>query len=70
MNEGIKTLIAFFGGQNNTAEALGVSQATVSGWLNNAHNMNPVTAMKAERITGGKILAADICPRLRELGAA
>lgn len=69
MNDTIRQLIDFFGTQLATAEALGASQATVSGWLNNAHGMNPVTAMKAERLTGGKIKAEDLCPRLREIGA-
>jgi len=70
MGEKIKELIVFFGGQRQTAGALGVSQATVSGWLNQLHGMNPVTAMKAERLSGGKIVASDICPRLKELDAA
>ena len=70
MNEHIKALIEFFGNQNETARALGTSQATVSGWLNNAHGMHPVTAMKAERLTAGKIKASDLCPRLKELDAA
>jgi len=70
MNEHIRQLIDFFGTQLATAEALGASQATVSGWLNNAHGMNAVTALKAERLTGGKIKAEDLCPRLKTLSMA
>jgi|AntRauTorcE11897_2_1112592.scaffolds.fasta_scaffold34377_2 DNA-binding transcriptional regulator YdaS (Cro superfamily) len=66
----ITELIEFFGTQEKTAKALGASQVTVSGWLNGLHGMHPVTAMKAEKLTGGKILAVDLCPRLKELDSA
>jgi len=64
MNETIRQLIDYFGTQIATAEALGASQATVSGWLHNVHGMSPVTAMRAERVTRGKVKAAELCPSL------
>jgi len=69
MSSAIELLIGFFGSQQKTAEKLKVSQATVSGWLNEKHGMHPVTAMKAETLTGGKVKATDLCPRLNELNA-
>lgn len=55
-------LVAHFGGQESTAEALGVKQATVSGWVRGAHGMSPGIAVRAERATGGAFSRRDLCP--------
>jgi len=67
VNLHVKRLITCFGGQAKTAAVLGVAQATVSGWLNGTHGMHAVTAMKAEGLTDGDVLAVSLCPRLSEL---
>lgn len=59
-----KSLVSHFGGQINTAEKLGVKQATVSGWVTGQHGMSAVTATRAERVTDGKFKATDLCPDL------
>ena len=67
MNENVKQLISFFGGQTPAGDALGVSQGTVSGWLRNTHGMDAVNALKAEKISGGALVAVELCPRLKQL---
>lgn len=77
MNPQVKTeqtnfaslLISHFGGQKKTADALGVAQPTVSGWLTGAHGISPIVAMRAERKTEGKFKAVDLCPKLKEATA-
>jgi DNA-binding transcriptional regulator YdaS (Cro superfamily) len=60
----IQQLIEHFGGQVKTAVTLGVKQPTVSGWLRCDHGMSAVTALKAEKLTGGQFKAVDLCPKL------
>ncbi|HCP03154.1 MAG: hypothetical protein CME86_00340 [Herbaspirillum sp.] len=60
-------LVHHFKGQQKTASALGVDQSTVSGWVTGRHGMSALTALKAERITAGKFLAARLCPEIAEL---
>lgn len=65
----VKRLIDFFGGQIETAKALGVKQPAVSGWLNCEHGMTEINALKAEKLTNGEIKATDLCPKLVGLTA-
>ncbi|WP_423186800.1 transcriptional regulator [Alishewanella sp. d11] len=67
MTSKFKNLIDYFGDQSVAAEKLGVKQPTVSGWLNGKHGMSAKTALKAERLTGGKFKASDLCPELAEV---
>lgn len=53
-----------FGGQVKTANALGVVQSTVSGWINGTHGMSPTVALRTERKTNGSFKAIDLCPEL------
>jgi transcriptional repressor of cell division inhibition gene dicB len=66
----IKKLVDDLGGQVTAAEALKVAQPTVSNWVNGKHGMSAIVAMRAERLTGGAVLASDLCPELNELPAA
>lgn len=61
-------LVSHFGSQVKAAEALGVKQGTVSGWVSGKHGMSAVTALRAERVTQGEFKATDLCPELK--GAA
>lgn len=65
----IKDLIKYFGGQTKTGKALGCSQSLVSRWLNNGADMPSHFALKAEKLTGGKFRAMDLCPALAEIEA-
>lgn len=69
-NQLFQDLVAHFGGQIKTGEVLKVDQSTVSGWVTGRHGMNPLNALKAERVTGGKFKAKDLCPELASVGAA
>lgn len=55
-------LVDFFGGQVPTAEALCVNQGAVSNWVRGKHGMSPAVALRAERLTGGRFTAAELCP--------
>ncbi|MEG3078516.1 Cro/CI family transcriptional regulator [Halomonas sp. 5021] len=66
----ISKLIAHFGTQERTATALGVKQASVSGWVSGKHGMSELHAIKAERATEGAIKASELCPRLADVDAA
>jgi len=64
----VKALIAYFGGsQAKAAAAVGVTQPTISAWLNKGHAARPINAMRAQEATGGAVRAVDLCPELREL---
>ena len=66
----IKRLVAYFGGTETlTADAVGVRQPTVNAWLNGRHGISAITALKIERMTGGKFKASDLCPQLAEVAA-
>jgi DNA-binding transcriptional regulator YdaS (Cro superfamily) len=62
-------LVKHFGTQDRVAEALAVSQATVSGWVRGEHGMSAITAMRAEQITSGAFPAVELCPALKRLSA-
>ena len=66
MSTPISKLIEFYGTQERTAEAMGVSQASVSGWSSGRHGMSEIHALRAERLTDGAVSAVELCPRLRE----
>ncbi|WP_342446948.1 transcriptional regulator [Cobetia amphilecti] len=57
-------LVDHFGTQAKAADALGVYQGTVSGWVRGKHGMSPVLALRAERLTLGKFKAEKLCPPL------
>lgn len=61
-----KELVAFFGDQVSTAEALKVSQSNVSGYVSGRWNMSEKVAMRAEKQTNGAFKAIDLCPSLKE----
>lgn len=70
-NKAILKLIDTLGGQTPAARALGVSQPTVNGWVSGKHGISPLIAMRAEKVTGGMVMAVDLCPAIRaELPAA
>ena len=66
----IEKLVSYFGGQTQTALALGVSQAAVSYWVSGIHLMGAEKAFKAEEITRGKITARELCTRPQSKSAA
>lgn len=66
-NHVVKNLIANFGSQILLADALGLKQGTITGWLNNKHGISERNALKIEKLTNGKFRAVDLCPRLAEL---
>ncbi len=55
-------LVDHFGTQTKAAEALGVDQTTISGWVRGKHGMSPAVALRAEMLTTGKFKAAELCP--------
>jgi DNA-binding transcriptional regulator YdaS (Cro superfamily) len=55
-------LVAHFGTQEVTAEKLNVDQSTVSGWVRGKHGMSPITAKRAEDLTGGSFKKEVLCP--------
>ncbi|UTA78991.1 helix-turn-helix domain-containing protein [Halomonas sp. XH26] len=63
-------LVDHFKTQTKAAEALGVDQTTVSGWVRGKHGMSPAVALRAEKITEGKFKAAELCPSVFGSGQA
>ncbi len=63
----IDKLVTSLGGQTKAAAVLGVSQPTVNGWASGKHGVSVAVSIRAERVTGGEIRAADLCPELRGL---
>lgn len=61
-----QSLVAYFGNQEITANALSVKQPAVSGWVRGTKNMSELVAIRAEKATGGKFKASDLCPSLKE----
>lgn len=61
-----KDIVEHFGGQIQTAKALSVSQANVSGYVSGRWNMSAQVAMRAEKATEGKFKATELCPSLKE----
>jgi DNA-binding transcriptional regulator YdaS (Cro superfamily) len=64
-----RALVGHFGTQTKTAEALGVEQGTVSGWVRGRHRMSPVAALRAEIETNGKFKAVDLCTDLLKVAS-
>ncbi len=60
----IKKLVEDLGGQTKAAQALGVKQPTVNGWLSGKHGVSAEVAIRAESLMGGSIKAVWLCPRL------
>lgn len=69
LHESYTQLVAHFGGQKKTAEALGCTQPSVWAWLQGKANMSAALALKAERLTNGEFKAVDLCPALAALEA-
>lgn len=65
-----QSLVAHFGSQENTANALHVKQPAVSGWVCGTKKMSELIAMRAEKATDGKFKASDLCPSLKEFQQA
>lgn len=61
-----QNLVEHFGGQVATANALKVSQSTISGYISGRWNMSEKVALRAEIATGGKFKSVDLCPALNE----
>lgn len=61
-----RDVVKHFGGQKLTADALGVSQATISGYVSGRWNMSEPVAIRAEKATGSKFKAIELCPSLKE----
>lgn len=70
VTKAVKKLIKHFGGQQAAADALGISQPTISNLLNGKHGASAELALRAERAAVGVVRAVDLCPRLAELFAA
>lgn len=62
-------LIKHLGGQVKAAYELGVNQSTVSNYKTGRHTMSALVAMRAEKITGGKFKAVDLCPAIKRCTA-
>lgn len=60
-------LVSHFKTQTATAEAIGVKQCTVNGYLSGKWQMSEKVAIRTQKVTEGKFKAADLCPSLREL---
>ncbi|ELA08580.1 hypothetical protein MOMA_08461 [Moraxella macacae 0408225] len=56
-NHEIAKLIQFFGNQNITSKALGVSQSAIRQWLNKKTKIERYFAILAEKATDGEIKA-------------
>ncbi|WP_033901835.1 Cro/CI family transcriptional regulator [Pseudomonas sp. FH1] len=69
MNTTFKKLVEHFGSQSATAAALKVKQGSVSGWVRGLHGCSAEVALRAEILTGGKILARDLRPSLPDQAA-
>ncbi|WP_025126448.1 Cro/CI family transcriptional regulator [Pseudomonas sp. PH1b] len=69
MNKYFDALVKHFGSQQTTAEALGVKQGTVSGWVRGLHGCTAEIAIKAEIATNGAIKARDLRPSIPQQAA-
>lgn len=57
-----QSLVGHFKTQTATAEALGVDQSAVSGWVTGKFRMSPAVAIRAERATDGEFSRRQLCP--------
>lgn len=64
MQEIYTQVVSHFGDQNKTADALGVTQASVNAWVHGKANMSILVALKAQKLTNDKFLAISLCPSL------
>ena len=55
-------LVGHFETQQATADALGVDQSAVSGWVRGAFKMSPGVAVRAEKATDGLFTRQQLCP--------
>ncbi len=62
MGEILSRLVKHFGTQQKTAEALGVDQTTVSGWVRGKHSVSPKVAVRIEIATCGAFSKSEVCP--------
>lgn len=62
MGEVLSRLVKHFGTQQKAAEALGVDQTTVSGWVRGKHSVSPRVAVRIEAATGGIFSRSEVCP--------
>ncbi|WP_430305294.1 transcriptional regulator [Pseudomonas mosselii] len=67
MDSRIQRLIDHFGTQQKAAEALGVDQTTISGWLRGKHSVSPANALRIQAATSGSIQAVELCSLLADL---
>ncbi len=65
--EAIEKLVKLLGGPTAAARAIGVSQPTVTGWLQSNHGVSVGSALKAEAATSGLITAESLCPDVQKI---
>lgn len=64
MSSPVQRLIDHFGSQQATADALGVKQGTVSGWVRSVHGISAEVAIRAEIVTRGAVKAVELRPTI------
>ncbi|MFV2949611.1 Cro/CI family transcriptional regulator [Pseudomonas japonica] len=64
MNLVVSRLIKHFGTQQCAAEAIGVDQTTISGWLRGKHLISVENAIRIQAVTLGAFQAVDLCPSI------
>lgn len=62
MENPVQKAIQVLGGQNNLANACGVSQNAISKWLNKQSKVSLENALKIERATNGNVKADEFNP--------
>ena len=62
MTDIYQRLVDHFRTQQATADAIGVDQSTVSGWVRGKFGMRPDLAVKAEKATNGAFSREELCP--------
>lgn len=60
-----KMLVQHFGSQAKTANALGVTQPSVSYWIHGIKGMSYEVASLAQIKTNGKFKADELCPKFK-----
>ncbi len=60
-----REVIAHFGNQQKTADALQITQASVNGWLAKGR-MSTDNALLIQKLTNGKFNALDLRPSLKD----
>lgn len=62
MENPVQKAIQVLGGQNNLANACGVSQNAISKWLNKQSRVSLENALKIEKATNGSVKADEFNP--------